>query len=173
LVAEGVPETGLAFSAEINERDLLGRTIVLLEEPQMQESNERSGAAGETPKRARILLIDDEPLVLRTLCRVFERAHEVVALGEATVALERLRAGERFDVIFCDLMMPNMSGMDFHEELSRGGGDERALADRIIFLSGGVFTPRAASFLEQVKNQRVEKPFDFRKLQALVAEALK
>ena len=133
---------------------------------------EQRPAAPAPPRRARILLIDDEPLVLRTLSRVFDKEHDVVPVGRAAVALEKLRAGERFDVIFCDLMMPEMSGIDFHQQLVNGSAEEKALADRIVFLSGGVFTPRAVAFLEQVRNQRMEKPFDFRKLRALVAQLL-
>jgi CheY-like chemotaxis protein len=54
-------------------------------------------------------------------------------------------------------MMPEMSGVDFHAELTRMSPE---LARRVVFVSGGAFTPDAATFLEQSPNPRLEKPFD-------------
>ena len=74
-------------------------------------------------------------------------------------------AGERFDVILCDLMMPEMTGMDLYAELGKLAGDQ---ADRLVFVTGGAFTPRAREFLERVPNARVEKPIDFQNLRLLL-----
>jgi CheY-like chemotaxis protein len=62
-------------------------------------------------------------------------------------------------------MMPQMTGMDLYDELVRTAP---AQADRMVFLSGGAFTAAARTFLEDVPNQRLEKPFDTRELLALV-----
>jgi CheY-like chemotaxis protein len=51
--------------------------------------------------------------------RMLASEHDVVAVAHAQEALDRLAAGEQFDVIVCDGRMPHMSGMDFHAELSR------------------------------------------------------
>jgi CheY-like chemotaxis protein len=80
-------------------------------------------------------------------------------------ALERITAGEHFDVILCDLMMPNMSGVQLFEEIRRVAP---AIAPRVVFLTGGAFTASARELLERVSNPRLEKPFESGTLLALV-----
>jgi PAS domain S-box-containing protein len=121
-------------------------------------------------RRAKVLVIDDEPLITKVVRRTLSREHEVDALNSAEDALVRIRSGERFDVILCDLMMPQVTGMDFHAELQRGYPDQAA---KLVFLTGGAFTQRARDFLEHVQNQRVEKPIDAQGLKALVNDMLR
>jgi PAS domain S-box-containing protein len=118
---------------------------------------------------ARILAIDDEPIVGTALKRVMGKENEVITETSARTAIERIRAGEHFDLILCDIMMPDMTGMDFYHEL-RDISPERA-AD-IVFITGGAFTPNARSFLDQVTNDRLEKPFDMVALKNLVQDHL-
>jgi CheY-like chemotaxis protein len=66
-------------------------------------------------------------------------------------------------------MMPVMTGMELHEQLRRTAPDQ---ADRIVFLTGGAFTPRARAFLDEVPNPRLEKPFALQTLRALINERL-
>lgn len=105
--------------------------------------------------RGRVLLVDDEPRVLAVLERMLAGAHDVVAVGGAREALEQLSRGLPFDVIVCDLLMPDMSGIDLYRVL-----EERAphLARRMIFLSGGANTSVAGEFFREVPNQALEKP---------------
>ena len=118
---------------------------------------------------ARILAIDDEPIVGTALRRVLGKDNEVVTETSARKALERIRAGEHFDLILCDLMMPDMTGVDFYEEL-RTFAPERA--SEIVFMTGGAFTPKARAFLDSVTNERLEKPFDMATLKTLVHDHL-
>ena len=118
---------------------------------------------------ARILAIDDEPIVGTALKRVMGKDNEVVTETSARAALERIRAGEHFDLILCDMMMPDMTGMDFYNEL-KAFAPERA-AD-MVFMTGGAFTPKARNFLDSVANERLEKPFDMATLKNLVQEHL-
>jgi PAS domain S-box-containing protein len=112
----------------------------------------------ETPgvPRARVLVIDDEPLVRRAIARSLEHDHDVVSVETAAEALTRLEGGEWFDLILCDLMMPEMTGMEMAARLQRS---LPAVAARMVFLSGGAFTPEAAEFLRSVGTRFVEKPF--------------
>ena len=119
-------------------------------------------------RRARILVIDDEPLVAGTIARILGHEHEVHTLTSAHEALARIRGGESYDVILSDLMMPQMSGMDLYAELVGIG-----IAERIIFLTGGAFTPAARQFLDRVPNMRIEKPFDRQHLRALINERIR
>ncbi|MBI2920604.1 MAG: PAS domain S-box protein [Planctomycetes bacterium] len=112
-------------------------------------------------RRRRVLLIDDEMHMSLALARLLEPDHEVVAETEGGAALERLRAGEVFDVILCDLMMPRMTGMDLHAELSKSMPE---LAARMVFLTGGAFTPRSQAFLQTEGLKWLEKPFQLEDL---------
>lgn len=116
--------------------------------------------------RTAVLVVDDEPSVGAVLARVL-REHDVTVLSAAGEALELVQAGKHFDVIFSDLMMPEMSGIDFYEQLEQRFPDA---ARRVVFVSGGAFTPRASAFLDRVTNPRIEKPFDARAVRKLVEQ---
>jgi PAS domain S-box-containing protein len=125
-----------------------------------------AAAPRATAARARVLVVDDEPMIGATLARVLA-GHDVVTVASARDALRRVEAGEAFDVLLLDLLMPEMTGMELYEALARS---EPAAAERVVFLSGGLFTPAARAFAERVKNPILEKPFDAAALRRLVAE---
>jgi CheY-like chemotaxis protein/anti-sigma regulatory factor (Ser/Thr protein kinase) len=117
------------------------------------------------PWRAAVLVVDDEPALGSTIRRVL-RHHDVTAVVKAEDALALLADGRKFDVVLSDLMMPGMSGMDLYAELLRKYPET---AQRVVFLTGGAFTPEANAFLDRVDNERMEKPFDSGALRKLVA----
>jgi CheY-like chemotaxis protein len=121
-------------------------------------------------RRGRVLVIDDEPMIATAIGRTLAFEHEVVVSSDAANALQRILSGERFDVLLCDLMMPQMTGMDLHAALLTQAPEQ---AERMVFLSGGAFTAAARAFLDEVPNQRLEKPFDTRQLSALVNERMR
>jgi CheY-like chemotaxis protein len=124
-----------------------------------------SPAPSKPAARGRILVVDDEPIVCFSLERLLSTEGEVVALTSASQALALIRAGERFDVILCDLMMPEMDAPVLFEEVRRVAP---AQAERMVFVTGGAFTVRAREFLESVPNPRLSKPFDVEALVELV-----
>jgi FixJ family two-component response regulator len=73
-------------------------------------------------------------------------------------------------VILSDVMMPGMSGMDLHAELTRQHPDA---AQRMVFITGGVFTKSVRRFLEGVRNERMDKPFDAARVRALVTRFIR
>ena len=117
--------------------------------------------------RGRVLVVDDEPAVRGTVERMLGRAHEVVTAASGVAGREILERDQSFDVILCDLMMPEMTGMELHGWLVE---HHPALAGRVVFITGGIFTPRAAEYLASVSNFQVHKPFDAANLTRLVAE---
>jgi PAS domain S-box-containing protein len=117
------------------------------------------------PKGGRLLVVDDEPMILGALRRSLGSDYNVTCVADGRRALERVRAGDRYDVILCDLMMPELTGMDLYVELEKLAPEQ---AGRMVFVSGGAFTPRAREFLERVPNARVEKPIDFQNLRMLL-----
>jgi PAS domain S-box-containing protein len=122
-------------------------------------------AAQGSCARARVLVVDDEDIVCRSVERVLRAHHDVTTTRRAEKALERIAAGEVFDVVLCDLMMPEMTGMELYDRTRRVAP---ALAQRFVFLTGGAFTPRARAFLDEVPSPRLEKPFDAQSLLTLV-----
>jgi signal transduction histidine kinase len=120
-------------------------------------------------RRGRILVIDDESMLRTAVRRILSGEHEVIAAINAWDAIARIENGERFDIILCDLMMPEVTGMDLHAEVLRLAPDQ---ADKIVFMTGGAFTSRAREFLDKVPNPRIEKPFKVTVLRALVHSLL-
>jgi signal transduction histidine kinase len=115
-------------------------------------------------RKGKILVIDDE----QSLGMVVQRGlknHEVSRSAEAIEALEWIARGSRYDVIFCDLMMPGVDGIEFYNRLQQIAADQ---LDHVIFLTGGAFTVQARTFLEGIDNLRIEKPFDLSELRTLV-----
>lgn len=120
-------------------------------------------------RSGRVLLIDDERAVGESLAIALREEHDVVTLTSAAEARACFAAGEHFDAVLCDLVMPGETGMqlfqyvrDSHPELAR----------RFAFMTGGAFLPEAERFLCQVDNPRIEKPFDVAAVRALVARML-
>ncbi len=109
-------------------------------------------------KRARVLIVDDNPSLLKVLQLSLGATCELEVVSNGSEALKRLLEREPYDVVLCDLMMPDITGMDVFERLRAARPSmERALC----FMTGGAFTPRARAFLAQVPNPCFEKPFDF------------
>lgn len=102
----------------------------------------------------KLLLIDDEPLVLRSLKRMLSQ-HVVDLASSGEQALARLDKDADYDLIVCDLMMPGMDGIDVHAEI---GLRFPHLLERMVFCSGGAFTPRSQAFVEGLEQPLVEKP---------------
>jgi CheY-like chemotaxis protein len=115
-----------------------------------------NGSDHEVPADLRVLIIDDDPSVARALTRVLGR-HDFTLIDNGKQAIDLLARGDRFDLVFCDLMMPNTSGMEVYKAVRQlTPGRERDL----IFITGGAFTPEAESFLSTVPNVVLHKPFE-------------
>ncbi|HEV8548545.1 MAG TPA: response regulator [Polyangiaceae bacterium] len=122
-----------------------------------------------TPRlRGRLLVVDDEQHVCTAMRRVLTQ-HEVVAASGVTEALAKLAGDRAFDLIFCDVAMPERSGEDFYEELVRSAPE---LAERVVFVSGGAYTPHLTEFLQKVPRPCLSKPFGAAELRAQVDRLL-
>jgi signal transduction histidine kinase/CheY-like chemotaxis protein len=135
-----------------------------------RRASSTTGPHAVVPRRGRILVVDDEPLVTLAVTRALGREHDVTAVDSGEKVLALLAEGGRFDVILCDLMMPQLTGMDLHAELALRAPDQAA---RMVFMSGGVFTTRGRDFLDAVHNPRIEKPFDSQGLRSLISKLLR
>jgi PAS domain S-box-containing protein len=128
-----------------------------------------SATTASSERRGKILIVDDDRMLADALRRIL-RAHDVAILATGRKALEHLTSGATFDVVFCDLMMPEMTGMDLYAELARNSYEQ---LEQIVFMTGGAFTPAARAFLDRVPNENLDKPFDSRSVRALVQRRLR
>jgi CheY-like chemotaxis protein len=116
-----------------------------------------------------VLVVDDDEQLCKSLVRGLASEHDVTAVIEARHALDLIASGQRFDAIFCDVMMPVMTGIDMFRALATVAPEQ---ATRIIFLSGGVTSAASRAFLEQTPNPQLDKPFELHKLRELLRERL-
>lgn len=105
----------------------------------------------------RVLIVDDEPRILDVMRRMLRGHTDLATARGGLEALARVKAGERFDAILCDLLMPGMNGMQLYEALQ---SEAPELASRMVFVTGGAFTGDARAFLDRVPNQVLAKPVD-------------
>jgi DNA-binding NtrC family response regulator len=110
-------------------------------------------------------VIDDEPLLGQTLRLAFEGRHDVVVATSGRKGLELLEQDCSFDLVLCDLTMPDVSGMRVCE---RAAEIDPRLARRFVLMTGGAFTPTARAFLANHRGARLEKPFDMGDVEALL-----
>ncbi len=120
-------------------------------------------------RRARILLVDDEPMVLRVLSQLLSRSYEVERADGLVGATTLLAKGEPVDVILCDMMMLDGTGVDVHAWMR---ANRPELLPRMIFMTGGTFTPKARAFLADVAAHHLVKPFSLRELDELISKLL-
>ena len=118
----------------------------------------------EPSERRRILIIDDDRPVAAAIALELD-VHDVVVAASGREALGILRRDKNFDVILCDLMMPEVSGIDVYESLRLVDPN---LLGRVVLMTGGAFTARAGQFLSEVDVPVIEKPFHSSQLHAVV-----
>lgn len=121
---------------------------------------------GERP-HARILVVDDEPLVVRAIKRCLPE-YEITTASDGREAVALL-SSHPFDLIFCDLMMPDMGGMDLHAYLLKEHPD---MVERMVIVTGGAFSAQGRRFLELSRLPVLEKPFNREKLRTKVSGML-
>lgn len=128
-----------------------------------------TGAEAPAIRRGRLLIVDDEVVFSGSLRRLFSNEHDVTVVNRGSEALGRLRGGERFDAILCDLLMPEVTGVELYTELRQIAPDQ---ADCMIFLTGGAFSESSQQFLDGVSNRWFEKPCNLDLLRAAVREVV-
>ncbi len=131
------------------------------------ESPSASTVGSTIERKGRLLVIDDEPMVLTMLERLL-RPHAVTTTTNVHDALA-LCGAETFDVILCDVMMPDLDGTDFHRMLGQLRPGEES---RVVFITGGSLYPPVREFLERIPNRAIDKPFDSGELRQAVMEQL-
>jgi CheY-like chemotaxis protein len=116
----------------------------------------------------RVLIVDDDRLVAKATKRQLSPPHAVTLASSGAEALE-LTGRQDFDAILCDVMMPGMTGMEFHDRVQQ---KDPALASRFVFITGGAFTPQARERFSRNNNPHITKPFTTSELIAALEAAI-
>lgn len=120
------------------------------------------------PRKAHLLLIDDDPNTLASLARAFRLAgHEATVCDNAGRAVELIR-GEPFDLILSDVVMPGKSGLELLEELKKMG-----VPTPIVLISGQGNIEMAVKATKLGALDFLEKPLSTDKLLVTVENALR
>ncbi|MBS2024894.1 MAG: hybrid sensor histidine kinase/response regulator [Deltaproteobacteria bacterium] len=149
-------------------------TTIAITLPAVQKSSDTPLVTGprvstlphaRTAQSLRVLVIDDDDAALRTLERTL-RVHEVTCVRGAPAALTTLAKRRDFDLILCDVMMPEMTGPELAQALA---ARDPELAGRIVFMTGGAITQRTQQFLAQTSHVILQKPLEVSALERVLA----
>ena len=127
---------------------------------------EASATAQSAPqRRARVLFVDDEPAIAEVYGALLGELHDVtVALG-GRHAIDELKSDKAFDVVVCDLMMPEVDGAAVYEHVLR---ERPELATRFVMCSGGLVTDRARTFAARGAVKLLYKPIPTPQLLSMI-----
>jgi signal transduction histidine kinase/DNA-binding response OmpR family regulator len=153
LVAESEPGRGAVFRV---------RLPAAIGIPQVKT---RTVPSLRAIQRRRVLAIDDEALLLKAFQRMLISHHDIETKLGARAALRCFGQDRRFDVVLCDLQMPDMSGVELYAAVKQQWPE---LAERFIFITGGAFSAEARRFLEEPNIACINKPFQLRELLELI-----
>lgn len=120
-----------------------------------------------TAARARVLIVDDEPGLAEAFALSLSK-HDTMTATSGVEALACIDASE-FDVVVCDMSMPQMDGPGLHAALTE---KDPHLASRMLFVTGGAFTPQAHEFLREMAGRVLYKPVGTEALRKFVGDLL-
>ncbi len=129
--------------------------------PEILENVPDIPSAAVSESLGQVMIIDDDEELLEVLQEVVSIKHDCVGFTNPRAALDVLKNNQTFDCIICDLMMPKMSGLQFHKTIAEHAPH---YLNRIIFLTGGSFTAETDAFLKSPEIVYCEKPVDTRVL---------
>jgi CheY-like chemotaxis protein/anti-sigma regulatory factor (Ser/Thr protein kinase) len=124
-------------------------------------ADETAGVRDEPPApasgRSRVLVVDDEPAIRSLLATVLGPEHDVtVAAGGLEAEALLLPAQGRFDVVLCDVTMPDLSGVALYERVCASRPELRG---RFVFMTGGLFGDEVFERVGGAGAPRLDKPF--------------
>ncbi|NVB83013.1 MAG: PAS domain-containing protein [Kofleriaceae bacterium] len=118
------------------------------------------------PRRARVLVIDDEPPITTALEHQLGEYHDITTANEPLAALELIREDAGFDVILCDLMMPRLTGLDLYKSL------DTPLASKMVLMTGGAFPHELRDLMARTSVATVVKPFELDELLRVISAVI-
>ncbi len=158
----------ISVESEVGAGSTFRVTLPLVgEAAQVDSRPEPIPASKTTSRRLRILVVDDEQRYAKSLELLLASDYDVTIATNGKRALELFAEKGRFDVILCDLMMPQMTGMDLHAALAERDPEQ---CSRMVFLTGGATNERARAFLARPDIRHLDKPLELPELEAAIAD---
>src|SRR5580658_585090 len=117
-----------------------------------------------TIRRGRVLVVENEAFEGRRLAETFME-HEFVAVSSGAEALAVIAEGRPFDLVLCEVMLRDMTGVEL---LSRLWRDHPGQGQRLVFMTRRQLSPVLQYLLDGVSNLCIEVPFDMDGLRALI-----
>lgn len=165
IEVESQPDEGSCFSI----------FLPLAQAPGSAQKEQKTASFEKDPEKSsadklKVLIIDDEDSVRQTLSRMLKNHAQVDSAASVAEALTMLKHNANYDLLICDLIMPQQTGMDMYQHLLDKWPQ---LIARLVFISGGTFSDEARDFIEKTKSPMLAKPFKKKSLLALLPEQIK
>ena len=117
--------------------------------------------------KGKVLIVDDEALLVRTLSQAFREAkYDVVSASSAEEALAELRSDNTFDLVFLDIRLPGKSGLDLLEEWKRPS------TTRVVLMTAYDTDETYKRSIALGTDLYLKKPFDLKALLSKASELL-
>lgn len=144
------------------------RVSIPIAPSEMESSRQPIETPKTSPRRKRLLVVDDEARYAESLRLLLGEDHDVGVATDVKRALEILEQEKAFDVILCDMMMPGRTGMELYEDLAKTAPE---LCARMVFLTGGATNERTRAFLARPGIRHLEKPVALPALEEAIERA--
>jgi PAS domain S-box-containing protein len=143
-------------------------TLPQATEQALPRSSRNLMAVAAPVERARVLVIDDEPSIVSLVAAILSETYDLEVARSGVEAQKKLESDQRFDLILCDVMMPQLCGAELRAWLERAAPE---LATRMLFMSGGDLTS-TGELADLAPDRFLAKPFTRSELESRVAKTL-
>jgi len=162
-----------SLQGSLQRAEVPGRGMVVTVRLPLTDSSQKRTPPSLSPirpgRRTRVLIVDNEPLIVRALSRLLRGDYDVETAGGGHEALDLIVHAGPFDLVLCDLGMPEMSGLDLFREVVQRTPE---MGPRFVFVTGGTASDEARSVLAGLSNHLLEKPVQPERLREVMAELI-
>lgn len=117
----------------------------------------------------RVLVIDDEQLLGQTIQLGLEDSLNIELETSGSRGLERMLEDDSFQLVLCDLSLPDLSGIDIYQRISK---EKPELTKRFVVMTGGAVSSESREFLDAYEGPLLNKPFTLSQVESLVTGIL-
>jgi CheY-like chemotaxis protein len=143
--------------------------VRLIERSRQPSDNLRSSESAEEGGRFKILVVDDEPVILKLASEVLGGLYDVIGVQDGDTALRSMVTAD-FDLVLLDMNLGGeMDGRALYETLLL---QQPEMAERVVFITGGTSTESENAFLNSSGRVCIRKPFHIKTLRDIVARNL-
>ena len=118
-------------------------------------------------KRGSLLIVDDEASILEFLSLLFEAEGFTVETARSTADAQRLLAGRGYELVLCDILMPDGNGLDLLREIKAASP-----STAVVMMTAFTSTKTAIEAMKLGAYDYVSKPFDVEELKIITQKAL-